>query len=211
MSPIVRRINPAQCVFINCPFDSRYKPVFDAIVFTIFDCGFVARSALELVDSAENRLERIARIIENCDFAVHDISRTELDVGTNLPRFNMPFELGLYLGARRFGNDAQRRKNCLVMDKTRYRYQKFLSDIAGQDIAEHKNDPRLASRRVRDWLNSVSKRDDIPGAPHIWKRFEAFQVDLPRLAKMRNLHPADLQFKDLSNVIAHWLQKFGGP
>lgn len=34
-------------VFINCPFDSAYKPLFDAIVFAVHDCGFVARCALE--------------------------------------------------------------------------------------------------------------------------------------------------------------------
>ena len=35
-------------VFINCPFDSAYKPLFDAMVFTVHDCGFVARCALDL-------------------------------------------------------------------------------------------------------------------------------------------------------------------
>ena len=30
-------------VFINCPFDDQYKPLFNAIVFAIHDCGFVAR------------------------------------------------------------------------------------------------------------------------------------------------------------------------
>lgn len=36
-------------VFINCPFDNAYKPIFDAIVFAIYDLGFVARSALKIL------------------------------------------------------------------------------------------------------------------------------------------------------------------
>jgi hypothetical protein len=40
-------------VFINCPFDDEYKPLFDAIVFAIYDMGFVARCAREVIDSGE--------------------------------------------------------------------------------------------------------------------------------------------------------------
>ena len=34
-------------VFLNCPFDDQYKPIFEALVFTIHACGFTARCALE--------------------------------------------------------------------------------------------------------------------------------------------------------------------
>jgi hypothetical protein len=34
-------------VFINCPFDLDFKPIFDAIIFTVFDCGFIARCTME--------------------------------------------------------------------------------------------------------------------------------------------------------------------
>ena len=37
----------ADCVFVNCPFDAEYWPIFEAIVFGILDCGFTPRSALE--------------------------------------------------------------------------------------------------------------------------------------------------------------------
>lgn len=120
----------------------------------------------------------------------------------------MPFELGLYLGARRFGNVRQRRKNCLILDKTRFRYQRFLSDIAGQDIAEHRNSPRKAVQCIRNWLVTVSRRDDIPGAAHIWSRYQAFQSELPQLAADFNLRPDELQFIDLCRLVARWLQRF---
>ncbi len=132
-------------VLINCPFDGSYKPLFDTIVFTVHDCGFVARSALEVDDGAQVRIERILDIIEQCRYGIHDISRTELDADSGLPRFNMPLELGLFLGARRFGDAQQRQKKPLILDRERYRFQKFCSDIAEQDPRAHEGDPRRPS------------------------------------------------------------------
>jgi hypothetical protein len=89
-------------VFINCPFEDEYNPLFRATTFTIFDCGFNARSALEEFSISRNRLTRIMKIIEDCKYGIHDISRVELDHDTKLPRFNMAFELGVFLGAGQF-------------------------------------------------------------------------------------------------------------
>ena len=46
-------------VFVNCPFDGGYSPLFEAIVFTVFDCGFRARCTLEIDDSGQSRIEKI--------------------------------------------------------------------------------------------------------------------------------------------------------
>ncbi len=82
-------------VFINCPFDSAYQPLFEAIAFVTYDCGFYPRTALEVDDSSQVRIEKITRIIRECRLAVHDISRTQLVRGTRLPRFIMPLVLGM--------------------------------------------------------------------------------------------------------------------
>jgi hypothetical protein len=37
-----RRTLLSEHVFINCPFDHRYKPIFEGIVFAVSDLGFVA-------------------------------------------------------------------------------------------------------------------------------------------------------------------------
>jgi hypothetical protein len=124
-------------VFINCPFDTAYKRLFDCLVFTIIYCGYLARSALEIDDGSQVRIEKIFGIIEESQFGIHNLSRTELDDLSNLPRFNMPLELGIFLGAKRFGPGIQRKKYCLILDRSAYRYQKFISDIAGQDIRTH--------------------------------------------------------------------------
>ena len=139
-------------VFINCPFDAAYRPLFQALVFAVHDCGMVARSALEVDDGAEVRIEKIQRIIQECRHSIHDISRTEPDADSGLPRMNMPFELGLFLGAKRYGSGPQKKKTCIIFDRDRYRYQKFLSDIAGQDIRSHGNDSAELVRVVRNAL-----------------------------------------------------------
>src|SRR5262245_21173689 len=104
-------------VFINCAFDGPYKALFEAIVFAVFDCGFRARCSLEIEDSGQIRMEKILNIIAECKLGISDLSRTELDEAHKLPRFNMPLELGLFLGAKRYGRDKQKRKNCLVLDR----------------------------------------------------------------------------------------------
>lgn len=53
-------------VFINCPFDVEYLPIFRAIIFTVFDCGYIARCAREIDDSSEVRIDKIIKIISNC-------------------------------------------------------------------------------------------------------------------------------------------------
>src|SRR5262249_48867536 len=116
-------------VFINCPFDRGYKPLFEAIVFTVFDCGFRPRCALETEDSGQVRMEKIFDLIANSRLAINDLCRVDLDSTTNLPRFNMPLELGIFLGAQRYGQGRQKKKCCLILDRERYRYRAFISDI----------------------------------------------------------------------------------
>jgi hypothetical protein len=103
-------------------------------------------------NGAEVRIDKIVRIIGQCGHGIHDISRVEPDRGSGLPRMNMPFELGLFLGAQRYGNARQKEKTCIIFDRHPYRYQQFLSDIAGQDIRVHAGDPGEIIRVVRNAL-----------------------------------------------------------
>ena len=194
-------------VFVNCPFDAEFQPIRDAIVFSIIDCGFIARCALESANSGEVRIEKIAKIIRDCRFGVHDISRTELSANTGLPRFNMPFELGLFLGASRFGGASQRTKNCLILDSKLYRYQTFLSDIAGQDICAHNNAPGEAIVQIRNWLAANSPHAKLPGGKAIADHYQKFQQDLPSLAGGANCLPAELTFAELRDHIIVWVAR----
>jgi hypothetical protein len=196
-------------VFLNCPFDDDYAALFDAIVFTVHDCGFQARCALEVDDSARVRIDRIFDIVQDCRYGIHDISRTELDEEHELPRFNMPFELGVFLGARRFGRGRQREKVALILDRDRFRYQKYLSDVAGQDIKAHDGDVRKAVRVVRDWLRGTGTIEGlrIPSGSRIFQRYEAFLIDLPALCDELDLDPGELIYNDYTTLVANWLRE----
>ncbi len=217
-------------VFINCPFDPEFRPLFLAIVFTVADCGFVPRCALEADDSGDVRIQKIMNIIEQCCYGIHDISRTETTLFTEangsseaLPRFNMPLELGMFIGAHRFGGTAQKRKKYVIFDTGRFRYRKFISDLAGQDIKAHSWSQTASEAKkelaikstivgVRDWLNT--KREDLlaagkrlTGGKLIAIRYKDFREVLPELAEGGyEQDEADLTFYDLIGLIQSWLQ-----
>ena len=203
----MRSVHYTDNVFINCPFDAAYKPLRDAMVFTIHDCGFIARCALEEEDASQVRIDKIYTIIADCRYGIHDISRIELDENSGFPRFNMPLELGIFLGAKKFGVAEQKKKKCLVLDREPYRYQQFISDIAGQDIQAHKNDAEIIVKVVRDWLRTASGRQTIPGGSIVWRRYQTFLRKLPQTAVELRLDAEDLIFTDYAAVIARWLEK----
>ena len=195
-------------VFINCPFDVEFEPLFHAIVFAVIQCGYTVRCALEADETGTTRIDRIYRLIEECRFGIHDISRIEHDAINNLPRFNMPFELGLFLGASRFGASLQRDKYCLVLEAERYRYQKYLSDIAGQDIRQHDNEPAKAVSAIRDWLAASRSKSSrpLPGATAIMRHYREFEANLPAMLRAADLEPAELGFFDRANLMAQFLE-----
>lgn len=190
-------------VFINCPFDAAYNPTFRALVFTVYACGFRARSARELDDGGQTRIEKLFGIIKECRYGVHDLSRTELN-DAGLPRFNMPLELGLFLGAKRFGSSAQRAKRLLILDSEQYRYQQFASDLAGMDIHAHGGDPVKALRALRDWLANVSRRT-LPSGDRVARVYDTFLRDLPDLAKELEFQLEAIPYVDFERIVAGWL------
>lgn len=161
-------------VFINCPFDDHYRPLLRSLIFTILDCRLTPRIASEEVDSGLVRFEKIRNLIRACRFSIHDISRIEPLHPGDLPRFNMPFELGLDLGCRLYGTGRLAGKQCLILERERYRYQRVLSDISGNDIRAHGGDTQTVISEVRKWLG-VAMAKDLPSGSEIWKRFNLFQ------------------------------------
>lgn len=190
-------------VFINCPFDSRYKPIFYAVVFTVYDCGFIPRSALEAANEPV-RLQRILDIIRQSRYSINDLSRAGCG-GNRLARFNMPLELGLFIGAQKFGDLRQNGKTYLILDRDRYRYQQFISDRAGNDPKPHGGDYRIAIRQVRNWLNDLAGPEVVLyGGEKIVRRYEQFRQKLPIIARKLNLNPKDLTYKDDCALVQEW-------
>ena len=200
-----RKTPYSDSVFINCPFDEEYLPIFRAVVFTVAACGFVPRTTLEHDDASQVRIEKIYRLIGSSALGIHDVSRTELDAENQLPRFNMPLELGVFLGAKRFGPGQHRSKRCLILDRDRYRFQKFISDIGGQDIKSHGDSPDIAIRAVCDWLRNVPGARPLPGGPHLWAKYQKFSKRLAAMSAKVHLTPEHLTFTDFYQLVLEWL------
>lgn len=192
-------------VFINCPFSEDYAEHFKAIVFVMLRSGFTPRCARESDDGGEVRIDKICRIIGECRYGIHDISKTEPDPSFGLPRFNMPLELGLFLGARKYGGPAQARKKALILDTEPYRYQKFMSDIAGQDVHAHGGDIHRLIGKVATWLRDEANDPEVPGGRIIASEFERFRIELPIIASRRRLDVGELTFRDLAAFVAAWI------
>lgn len=194
-------------VFINCPFDTEYLPLLRAMAFVVKACGFVPRCALEVDDAAEVRVEKILRIIAECRLGIHDISRTQCSGKKRVPRFNMPFELGLFLGAAKLGGGQHGQKVALILDVERFRYQQFLSDIAGQDIKAHHGKPEMLVGIIRDWLNTrLGSQQVLPGKAALLKQYRLFQKKLPMMLKNLELKESEVSFVDWLKLIGLWLE-----
>ena len=195
-------------VFLNCPFDDDYYPLLRAAVFTIQACGFTARIALENTGSESVRLDRLVRMIGECGLGIHDLSRVRLTSPTDLPRFNMPFECGVFYGARRFGAQAQRRKRFLLLDQEPFQYQKTMSDVAGLDPRAHGNDPEKLIACIRDFL--AEGLDPMPMGPtRISALYREFLLALPSLTANAEVTLAEIEplsaFNDWYLFASRWL------
>ena len=192
-------------VFINCPFDAAYKPIFNAMVYTVVRSGFRARCALETDDAAENRLSKIIKIISECRFGIHDVSRTEADGEPPLPRFNMPLELGLWLGAHHLGRRDQSGKRCIVFDRERYRYLRYMSDIGGQDIHSHDGSVTVLIRELSAWLRHLPGGSQAGGGEAVAREYEAFSEIVPLLSAQKGMEVDELLFADFNLMATEYV------
>lgn len=200
-------------VFINCPFSRDYDTNFKAIVFVVIRSGFNPRCAREDDDGGDIRYEKICRIIAECKFGVHDISYTGLYDGPEgdpdfpLPRFNMPLELGLFLGAKKFGGDAQANKKVVVFDRDEYRFRKFISDISGSDIKAHNNNPETLIITLAAWLRQMSQRRTVPGQAAMLAEYRSFNQALPVMCEALALLPEEVEYHDYVWMVREWMRQ----
>jgi len=169
-------------LFINCPFDANYRPVLKSIIFTAICFGLDPQLS-ENKDSSETRLKSIQDLIENSKFSIHDLSRMAPAKKGELSKFNMPFELGLDFGCKRYKGGEHEDKKFLIFDTEAYRYQRALSDISGNDISYHSDSPEKATRHVRNWLQKHQKNNQpiLLTGTETWTIYNEFEGNLVTL------------------------------
>ena len=161
-------------VFVNCPFDEDYDHILQAVLFCLVRFGLKPRIATERSDAGEPRIDKILDLIQSSRYSIHDLCRCQARDEGEYYRLNMPFELGLDFGCRRYGGGRLGTKVILVLEEQRYRYQAAISDLAGSDIEAHHGDYQLAIRKVRNWLAGMPDFEVI-GAARVLADYEDFQ------------------------------------
>jgi hypothetical protein len=192
-------------VFINCPFDNKYKPLFYAMVFTIHHAGFIARCALEA--STQNyRFPRILDIIGECRYGIHDVSRS---VSGQEPRNNMPLELGVFIGCQYFGKPYDLEKEYLVLDTKAHEYKKYLTDLGGEDPSAHGDTVEGIINCVRDWLSVriPVEEEPLPGADYVRTLYQIFLDRKEEFCDRYKLRFEKLTFPEYVKVMTAFLEE----
>ncbi len=199
----------AKNVFINCPFDQEYLVLLRAMLFTILYLGYYPRIASERFDSAEPRIQKIIELIKECKFGIHDISRIRSREQGEFYRLNMPFELGLDMGAKVFCDTNYKEKKYLILEKDPFRYRTALSDLSSMDIKSHKNTAKILIRQLRNWFveNGLKHADS---ASVIWYRYNDFISSFYSDRKVVGFSDDDIYempIPEFINSIKSWLKK----
>lgn len=188
-------------VFINCPFDSEYYSLLRPLLFTIAYLGFNPRIALETSDSGQTRIDKICELVRTSKYSVHDLSRLKAAKKGEFYRLNMPFELGIDYGSRRFAANFLRNKKCLILEEGAYDYRRALSDISGLDIKNHGNDPIKLVQAIRNWFVETVGLKDIEGPTAIWYRFNDFTSDFNSRRSAEGFSKADLNMMPIPEYL----------
>jgi hypothetical protein len=152
-------------------------------------------------------LDEITRIIGECRFGIHDLSRNTYDPVSKLPRFNMPFELGLFKGCTKAATEPGNEKHCLILERNDKEYLQYISDLSGHDVLAHGDDVKTMVAIVRDWLRKASQTM-TPGGEAVWMKYMRFRGELDGLCDKLELGSKDkLIFVDLSYLAKWWLEE----
>lgn len=110
--------------------------------------------------------------------------------------------------AQEFGTAKQKQKRSLILDQERWRYQQFCSDIAGQDICAHGNEPAQAIAAVRAMLaTAMGGTSRVPGPAAMCDRYQSFCRELPLLRGALSIPPSEPQFVELRSLMNAWLNR----
>src|SRR5688572_25631109 len=88
--------------------------------------------------------------------------------------------------------------------RDQYRYQKFISDIAGQDIHAHHGATNTLIEKLAGWLRCEVRNKRIPGGRAIAGEYQAFKGALPRLCAQMQLDLEEVTFVDFNLMAVRW-------
>jgi hypothetical protein len=152
--------SPRQHVFLNVPFDSQYRTLFTALIAGLTGLGCEPHCVLEISSSGRDRLDRIYELITDCGASIHDLSRVTLSGPLRVPRFNMPFELGLAYSLAQHQSHHQPHR-FFVFEARQYRLQASLSDLNGHDPHIHRGTQQGLLRCLLDIFGTTTQAPSL--------------------------------------------------
>jgi hypothetical protein len=172
----VRRVKD-DLVFLNVPYDLRFKHLYIAYIVGLTELGLRPTATLA-IPGGEARLDRIFELIQTCRYSVHDLSRVEMSrTPPATPRFNMPFELGMVVAWTKLHPE---RHTYIACESVNRRVQKSLSDMAGTDFNIHNGTPRGV---MRELCNAFVRQREKPTVPGMMKRYEMVCKLIPKMMR----------------------------
>jgi hypothetical protein len=193
-------------VFINCPFDEDYVSLQRPLVFTILHLGYNPKIALQRLDSAETRIEKIVELIQSSRFGIHDLSRCIAEKAGEHYRLNMPLELGIDYACRRMIRRLKGKK-ILILERTKHQIKPALSDLAGCDTEHHNAHPEVLIKVVRDWMVQECGAENQPAAV-IYSNFLKFMAYTDAELSIKGwprAHIDDIKLPELMGMMSDWL------
>jgi hypothetical protein len=140
---------------MNHAFGPTSEYLYLAFIAGIVSVGLNPRSVVQL-PANRSRLDRLFPLIAECAYSLHDLSYVTLSrTRFRVPRFNMPFELGLAVAVSLQYPD---RHQVMLFDAVRYRLAQSLSDVGGFDAYIHRGRGDGVLEGVLDVFTAVPDR-----------------------------------------------------
>lgn len=180
-----------QAVFLNIPYDKQFEKLCLAYICAIASFGLVPRATLEIPGTW--RLDRIMELMHSCPFSVHDLSRVQRFAPTRLPRFNMPFELGLAVAWQALGD---KKHAWYVFETKQYRAGRTLSDLSGADVYVHDGTVRGVLREISNAFIRETRKATFPQMMQVYQLTRRAQPSILRKSGASSIFSARA-FKDV--------------
>jgi hypothetical protein len=168
-------------VFLNIPFAATHEYLYVALIAGLATLRLTPRCVLE-IPPQQNRLDRLFTLINECAYSIHDLSYVKLSGGSGprVPRFNMPFELGMAVAiakSQTAGQDHQFR----MFEAKSYRLHKSLSDVLGHDPYIHQGRAHGVLEALLNVFSHLPDAPDIADLRRVYRDLRRFRED--RLAQ----------------------------
>lgn len=184
-------------VFVNIPYEVKYRPLQATIIAALFTCGLNPRLAGLRSQGQPIRVCKICELMQCSKYCLTDLSRVKLH--------NMPFELGLCIGlgrqatslilidqkfitvdaiatvdSDRDGTRQQVPNNNQAVTTQVKKFAAQLSNLTSVEVIVHENNPEKLAKGLLKRL-----RDDIPEAivPKTEREVTSVVKQIKRLTK----------------------------